>query len=464
MSEVEFLGAAQEVTGSMHLVRASSANVLLDCGLVQGHRRESFDRNRNLPVDAAALDAVVLSHAHVDHSGALPLLVKRGYRGPIYATPATRDLCAAMLVDAAMVQAGDARFINRAIERHGADMDSVEPLYDLEDVSRTLELFVGLPYHRPQLIARGVTLTFLDAGHVLGSAICVLDLADRRLAFTGDLGRRDMPILRDPEIPTGVHALIMESTYGNRLHEPIERMDDALAEVLRRTHARGGKVVIPSFALERAQELILAFKRLQHAGRLPPMPVYLDSPLAVKLTDVFRMHPECFDRETRTMLFGHGRLFEFDGLEYVSSVEDSKAIDASPAPLVVISGSGMAEGGRVLHHLRAFIEDSRTAVVIVGFQAQHTLGRRLVERRPRVRIFGVERDRNAEVVVLNGFSAHADRRELVEFALAVRERGSLETVALVHGEAPAQAALKGLLVERGLTDVRTPAVHDRLRC
>jgi metallo-beta-lactamase family protein len=464
--EIEFLGAAQTVTGSMHLVRTSRANVLLDCGLFQGHRRESFERNRNLPVDAEQVDAVVLSHAHIDHSGALPLLVKRGYRGPIYTTPATRDLCVAMLNDAAMVQDSDARFINHAIEHDRADMDPVEPLYDTEDVLRTLACFVGVPYGQAHSVAPGVTLTFLDAGHVLGSSICVLDLEERertrRVVFTGDLGRRNMPILRDPEIPSGTEVLLCESTYGDRLHDPIARMDDALAEALQHTYDRRGKVVIPSFALERAQELVLAFKRLQRAGRLPPMRIYVDSPLAVKLTEVFRRHPECYDRETRAMVLGHDPPFALEGLHYVSSVEESKAIDASPEPLVVVSGSGMAEGGRVLHHLRATVEDQRNTIIIVGFQAQHTLGRRLVERRPRVRIFGVERDRYAEVVVLSGFSAHADQRDLIEFIQAVRHNGKLETVALIHGEPPAQAVLQKRLGEAGFADVRIPAPRDRL--
>jgi metallo-beta-lactamase family protein len=459
--ELQPLGAARTVTGSMHLVRGRSARVLLDCGLFQGHRREAFARNRELPVDAAALDAVVLSHAHLDHSGALPLLVKRGFRGPIYATAATRDLCAALLRDAAVVQDADARYINRAIERGVRDLDPVEPLYDLDDVERALEHFVALSYHEARAIAPGATLTFFDAGHVLGSAVSALDVDARRLVFTGDLGRRGMPILRDPEIAPAADALLIESTYGDRLHDPIERMDDALAEVLSRTHARGGKVVIPSFALERAQELVLACKRLDAAGRLPPMPLYVDSPLAVKITDVFLRHPECYDDEARALLAA-GRPFEFDGLRYVTSVEESMAIDRAEGPLAVIAGSGMCEGGRVLHHLRAFVEDERNTIVIVGFQAQHTLGRRLVERRARVRIFGVERDRYAQVVVLNGFSAHADQRDLVDHVERTRAAGRLGPVVLVHGEPPAQTALARLLAARGFADVCAPAALEQL--
>jgi metallo-beta-lactamase family protein len=466
MIELECLGAARTVTGSMHLVRAGGRAVLLDCGLFQGHRAEAFRRNRELPLDPALVDAVILSHAHIDHSGALPSLVRKGYRGPIYATPATRDLCEVMLADAASIQESDARYINRAIERDHVDMEPVEPLYTAEDVDAVMQRMVAVPYHQATTAAPGVAFTFLDAGHVLGSAGVVLDLdggggARRRFAFTGDLGRRHMPILRDPEIPTGVDVLLMESTYGDRLHAPIAEMDDALQAVLAQTHARGGKVVIPSFALERAQEILLALKRLRLAGRLPPMPVFLDSPLAVKITDVFRRHPDCYDAETRALLAGPDSPFDFDGLRYVSTPADSMAIDAATEPLVVISGSGMAEGGRVLHHLRATVEDARNTVAIVGFQAQHTLGRRLVEKRARVKIFGVERDRNCEVVVLNGFSAHADQRDLVEFVREVRAAGPLARVILVHGEPKAQTALGQKLAALGVA-VDAPALRERI--
>jgi metallo-beta-lactamase family protein len=465
MIEVQFLGAAHEVTGSKHLVRTSRAAVLLDCGLFQGRRRETFARNRDLPLEPADLDAVVLSHAHVDHSGALPILCGRGFAGPIYATSATVDLCAPMLMDAAMLQESDARHIQRLIER-GAELDPVQPLFDQEDVVRALGQLVGLPYHRPQLVAPGITLQFLDAGHVLGSAIVVLDIDDEgrraRLAFTGDLGRRALPILRDPEVPTQVETLIVESTYGDRQHEPIEETGEALAAAIRRTCERGGKVIIPAFALERAQELIYQLKRLRAAGRIPAIPVYVDSPLTVKLTDVFRLHPECYDRETRTLL-QESSPFEFEGLRYVSDVEDSKAIDAADHPAIVIAGSGMCEGGRVLHHLRATVGDARNTVIIVGFQAQHTLGRRLVERRPEVRIFGLMNDRRAEVVVLNGFSAHADQRDLVRFVEDVRQKGPLRQVLLVHGEPAAQEALAAQLTERGFPTVSAPAQGERVR-
>ena len=464
--EIEFVGAAQTVTGSKHLVRTRHATILLDCGFFQGRRRESIERNKDLGLAVKEIDAVVLSHAHIDHSGGLPFLVKEGYEGSIYATPATRDLCAAMLADAAAIQRADARYVNKLVDKGETDMERVEALYDEHDVMKVLAQTVSLPYHRAQTIAPGVTLSFLDAGHVLGSAITVLDIDEdgkkKRIVFTGDLGRKRMPILRDPEAPTGAHVLISESTYGDRLHKPIEEMGDLLAGVLQRVHARGGKVIIPSFALERAQEVLYALKALRKQGRMPKMPIYVDSPLTVKITDVFRLHPECFDDETRKLLGTRDSPFEMDDLRYITDVDDSKALTAANEPAVIISASGMCEAGRVLHHLKATIESDKNCVLIVGFQAQHTLGRRIVERRARVKIFGVERDLRAEVVVLNGFSAHADQNDLVEFAVEAKAHGPLEHVALVHGEPGPQKVLAGLLREKGLGDVRAPAAGDKM--
>ncbi len=394
------------------------------------------------------------------------MLGKAGYDGPVFCTPATRDLCAAMLADAANIQESDARFINKLVERGESDMDRVEPLYGPDDVLRTLEQMIAIPYHRKLAVASGVTLTFFDAGHVLGSAITVLDVeedgATKRLVFTGDLGRKNMPILRDPESPEGADVLIMESTYGDRLHAPIAQMDEELAAVLERVHKRGGKVVIPSFALERAQEIVFALRGLKAKGRMPPMPVYVDSPLTVKITDVFKLHPECYDADTRALIQRNQSPFDFDDLRYVSSKEDSKGIDADPRPAIVISASGMCEAGRVLHHLKATVEDPKNAVLIVGFQAPQTLGRRMVEHRARVKIFGVERDLRAEVVVMNGFSAHADQKDLVEFVRDARKGGRLKNVALVHGEPGPQKVLTGLLGDGGM-HVTAPAAGDRLQ-
>jgi metallo-beta-lactamase family protein len=466
MIQLESLGAARTVTGSKHLLRTSRATVLLDCGLFQGHRHEANERNRSLAIDVSKLDAVVLSHAHIDHSGALPVLGRLGYRGPVYATSATRDLCLPMLLDAAAIQQSDARHILHLIER-GADLQPVQPLYDDDDVVQILGQMVALPYRQRHTIAPGISATFLDAGHVLGSAITVLDIEDEgrqmRIAYTGDLGRHHLPILRDPEVPTGVECLITESTYGDRLHGPAERLGDELAAVVKRVYERRGKVVIPSFALERAQDIVYELKRLRRAELIPAMPVYVDSPLTVKITDVFRQHPECYDREARALLTGNDSPFQFPGLHYVSDREESIAIDAETRPSIIISANGMCEGGRVLHHLRATIGDSRNCVAIVGFQAQDTLGRRLVERRPEVRIFGMPHKRLTEVVVLDGFSAHADQAGLVSFAESVRDRGPLRQVMLVHGEPPAQQALTRELSDRGFPSVVAPAPGERLR-
>jgi metallo-beta-lactamase family protein len=470
--QIEFVGAAQTVTGSKHLIRTKHANVLLDCGMFQGRRKESLQNNQELGVDPRSIDAVILSHAHIDHSGALPFLVRQGFEGPIYTTPATRDLCAVMLADAAMIQASDARYINKLIERDGVDMEPVEALYTQADVVRVLERMVAVPYRRTVNVADGVRVTFFDAGHVLGSAISAIDVEEtttgggsakaKRVVFTGDLGRKKMPILKDPEIVEGAHALLTESTYGDRLHKPIAAMEDDLAGVLERTYKRGGKVVIPSFALERAQEMLYAINELKRRGRMPKMPVYVDSPLTVKITDIFRLHPECYDEETRALIRENRSPFDFEEVRYISDKEESKAIDASPEPCVIISASGMCEAGRIVHHLKATIEDEKNTICIVGYQAVHTLGRRIVERRSRVKIFGVERDLRAEVVVMNGFSAHADQRDLVEYAGELKARGPLGRIALVHGEEVPQRALIAKMKENGIEGAVAPQAGSTL--
>jgi metallo-beta-lactamase family protein len=366
-----------------------------------------------------------------------------------------------MLEDAALIQAQDARFINKTIERDHVDMDPVEPLYDPEDVVRVLERMISVPYHRRVHVAQGVDVTFHDAGHVLGSAITQLfvdeDGKKTCLVFTGDLGRKHLPILRDPEIVSGADVLVTESTYGDRLHKPVEALEEELLAVVERTRKRGGKLIIPSFALERAQEVVFYLKGLRKKNLLPRIPVYVDSPLAVKITDIFKLHPECYDKETRALIEGRESPFDFEDLRYVADREDSKAIDGDDRPAIIISASGMCEAGRVLHHLKAHIESPKNTVAIVGYQAQHTLGRRLVERRPRVKIFGVERDVRAEVVVLNGFSAHADQKDLIEYAEAVRDRGNLRHVVLVHGEPKAQDVLADSLKKKGIDRVTAPA-------
>ncbi len=372
-----------------------------------------------------------------------------------------------MLLDTAFLMKSDAIHLEKIKKRGARHIDILEPLYNETEVRETIALFQQIPYREKQNIAPGIDLTFLDAGHVLGSAICVLDIEDQgtreRLVFTGDIGRKHLPILNDPEIPTGTTCLIMESTYGDRLHDPVELLPEELSEIIRKTISRKGKIVIPSFALERAQEIIFSLKKLRDLNHIPKVPVYVDSPLTVKITDVFKKHPECFDEITFAELNGKNSPFEFAGLEYISDVEDSKRISTSDEPCIIISASGMCEGGRILHHLQATVEDKKNTVLIVGYQAENTLGRRIVEKREEIKIFGTMFKLESEVCILNGFSAHADQIGLLGFAEAVKAAGSLKSIFLVHGDLPAQETLKGLLEEKVFSKVVIPKKGDQFK-
>jgi len=458
-----FAGAARTVTGSQHLLEFDGARLLLDCGLYQGRRRESNERNRNLPFDPGGVDAMILSHAHIDHAGNIPTLVKHGFRGSITCTPATRDLCSVMLRDSARIQEADADFLNR---KYADQLDeTIEPLYTETDALKALSHFRTLDYHQPVPVLPGITCTFWDAGHVLGSAIVQLDIdraPDRlRLIFSGDLGRRNMAILRDPEIPEPPDVLLLETTYGDRLHSPMSGMEEQLAEVVNRTVQRKGKILVPSFALERTQEFVYALHRLTDRKVIPPIPIYVDSPLSVRITEIFKLHPECFDEETRAFLRENGDPFGFENLRYVSNVEDSKALNGQDGPLMIIAASGMCEAGRILHHLRNAVEDPKNMVLIIGYQAQHTLGRRIAERKSVVKIFGVERALEAEVVVMDAFSAHADRDDLLDFV--ERCRGQLRKTLLIHGEEEQSDAFGKRLTDMGIPDVHTPLLGEFVR-
>jgi metallo-beta-lactamase family protein len=460
-TSVRFLGAAQEVTGSMHLVETSAGKLLIDCGMYQGRREESRARNAHLPPEAIAADAVILTHAHIDHSGSLPTLVRAGFRGKIYGTPATRDLCAYMLRDSARIQVQDAEYLNRQHE-DDPDWRAIEPIYDEQDAIAALSRFVGIPYDQEFAPLPGLRATLVEAGHILGSSQVHLDVPDgasttRRLVFSGDLGRKDLPILRDPAPIDRADYLFMESTYGDRVHAPIKAMEDQLADIVNDTVKKRGKVIIPAFAVGRTQEIVYSLHKLHIAGRIPPLPIFVDSPLAVNVTDVFKIHPECYDEETRAFVENNGPVFTFKGLRYIEDKNDSIALNNIKEPCIIVSASGMAESGRILHHLKNNVSDDKNTILVVGFMAQHTLGRRLVERRPKVRILGVERDLYARVVVMNGFSAHGDKNDLMAYAASAK---GARRVFLIHGEPDQQLPLIDALKQQGLA-VDNPKVGDR---
>ena len=386
---LQFHGAADGVTGSLHRLSVGDVDVLLDCGLFQGRRMESARRNRELPEWADKAEALILSHAHLDHSGSIPTLVKRGFTGNIFCTPPTRDLCSVMLRDSAMLQVQDARYLNKHLQRDGSSQ-RIEPLYTLEDAQRAVGQMISIPRHRPMRVAPGVTMTFHDSGHVLGSSVVQLDLTERgrhlRFLYTGDLGRAELPLLDDPEIVDGVDFLLMESTYGDRVHGDIAGMEHRLSEIVQRTIERGGRVYIPTFALVRAQEVLFALERLHDREHLPRVPIYIDSPLAIAITEIYKLHPESLDPGVRERILSRDDPFSPPGLRYVSDIAASRELQQSHEPCIVIAGSGMCEGGRILHHFTRGLENRRNSVILVGFMAQHTLGRRLLEgrRRPSV--------------------------------------------------------------------------------
>lgn len=426
----------------MHHVEAGGKRFVLDCGLYQGHRQEAFERNSHFPFPVSDLDAVVLSHAHIDHSGNLPTLVRNGYRGPIYATPATIDLCLAMLADSAYLQLKDAEFCNLRREHRrkiGRDDRECAPLYTPDDAAATYPLFRPAALGAKTEVAPGVCYQTYDAGHMLGATSMVIEADGVRLAFSGDVGRPGLPILRDPQTIGAADYLIMESTYGDRLHKKIEHAAEKLAAVVNRTAGRGGRIIVPSFAVGRTQQLVLLLHQLMDADRIPSIPIFVDSPLAINATEVFRKHPECWDQEARAFLANGGDPFGFRRLKYVRDVEESKALNTLHGPFLVISASGMCEAGRILHHLRNNIEDPRNTVLITGFQAEHTLGRKILNGDAEVPIFGEPMRLRAEVVSLEELSGHADQNELLEWMRPVA-RG-LKRVFLVHGEAAQGAAL-----------------------
>ena len=463
--QLTFWGAARTVTGSRHLLELGNGKrLLLDCGLFQGRRAEADRLNRHLPFEAAGIDAVLLSHAHIDHAGLLPKLYRDGFRGRIYATHATYDLCSLMLLDSAYIQEKDIEFVNKLRGRRGEP--PVSPLYRTEDAEAVLEHFVGVGYGQRFSPLVGVEAEYRDAGHILGAASVSLEVREdgctTRIGFTGDVGNKNRPILRDPQPMPDCDVLLTESTYGGKEHDPPDRARSELRQVIERTSGRGGKVIIPSFAVGRTQEIVHALDQLAHDDLLPPIPVYVDSPLAVNATGVFLAHPECYDRKLLEYMRNDADPFGFDRLTYIRDVEASKKLNETPMPMVIISASGMCEAGRILHHLRNTIEDPRNTVLIVGYCADHTLGKRLIERRPEVRIFGEPHALRAEVEVINSLSAHADEAGLLGFIerlarrlLSKRDAPDL-TAAEAYGQQHPQPVVREMLGHLGLLEELVP--------
>jgi metallo-beta-lactamase family protein len=432
--KLRFCGGIRTVTGSMHLIKTNYSQVLLDAGLFQGRREDFYTVNNSFPTTLSEINSMMLSHAHIDHSGNIPNLVKHGFNSPIYAISATADLCSLMLPDSGHIQEEDIKFLNKINQRKKIPLR--EPLYTEADARTALNYFRPVDYHQSIKLCNDIKGSFYDAGHVLGAAITVLDIKDKkrriRLAYAVDLGRKDLPLLKDPEIPENIDYLIIESTYGDREHEPIENAQDMLAQVINRTIKRGGKIIIPSFALERTQEVIYFLTQLIRAKRIPEIPIFVDSPLATNITKIFERNIRYMDTVTQSLIKQNLDPFGFDLVKYISASQESKELVLDKRPMIIISASGMCEAGRILHHLRNNIENPANTIMIVGYMAQNTLGKRIVDRTAVVKIFGEEYQLRAEVVKMNTFSGHADKNELLAY---VNQCGkTVKKIFVVHGE------------------------------
>lgn len=444
--KISFLGAAGEVTGSQHLIETDSRRILLDCGLFQGHRQESYLKNSWFAYPPDSIDAVFLSHGHMDHCGNLTRLFSKGFRGPIFCTSATADIAEMMLKDSARIQAEDAKYLARKLkEKH----PPIEPLYSEEDVDGVAKLFERLDYHEWHELGDDVKLRFLDAGHILGSAIIEMKIKDQRewrhLVFTGDLGRRNLPLLRDPETIEGCEVLISESTYGNRVHEKVSDIKEELYQILDEAYRVEGRVIIPAFSLGRTQQIIYYLNELYNEKRLPHIPIFVDSPLSTRLVSVFRHHLHEMDDEVQAMMEADKDPFGFALLDYVSTREQSIALNKRKGAFVVIAGSGMCENGRVRHHLKNGIDNIENTIVLMGYQAANTLGRRLQQRDPKVKIFDRYYKVKAKVVQLSGLSGHADVEDFKWWYAQSAKLGNIGQVFLVHGEPESAEALAALI-------------------
>ncbi|MFH0855395.1 MAG: MBL fold metallo-hydrolase [Candidatus Omnitrophota bacterium] len=447
--KVRFLGGVKTVTGSSHLVSCGKTEVLLDAGLFQGRRDESYAINTTFSFNPRLINALVLSHAHIDHCGSIPSLIKKGLRCKIYTTAATKALSELMLIDSGKIQEEDVKYVNKINKRIG--LPERKPLYTKKEASRATKIFRPISYNQKFCIAKNVYATLIDAGHILGSAVVVLDIKDEnrnvRLGYAVDLGRENLPLLNNPAIPKGLDYLIIESTYGARTHTPIEEAQSRLREAISRTLRRGGKVLIPSFTLERTQEVIYYLNALLKEKLIPDVPIYVDSPLATDITEVFERHPDYMDEENRQAIVRGESPFAFLNLRFIREQKESKALNADKRPMIIIAGSGMCESGRILHHLQNNIEDSRNMILVVGYMARDTLGRKIVSMDKFVRIFGIEYELNAEVVVINAMSGHADKNELMKFITACLP---LKRIFLVHGEEDQMLSLQEALTRNGL--------------
>jgi len=446
--KLTFHGAVRTVTGSQHLLEINNQRILLDCGLYQGRRKEAFELNRKGFCAGSEIDTLVLSHAHIDHSGNVPSLVKRGFKGNIYTTSATRDLCAVMLQDSGFIQERDVEYVNHKRKKLGKRL--FEPLYTKQDAVSSMKHFIGLGYEKPKQIADGVILTFFDAGHMLGSAHVAIDFEERntgktgRLVFSGDIGRKDLPIIRDPVVPhDGADILIIESTYGNRKHPSGSDIESELQRIVNKTYKKRGSLIIPAFAVGRTQQIIFILNKLYKEDKIPPLPVYIDSPLAIRTTEVFHLHPETFDLEVLEFMEQGNSPFKFDALHLARSVEDSKRLNKMSDPAIIISASGMMEHGRILHHLKNRIGRPENTVLVTGWQAPYTLGRQIVNGEKTVKIFGEQYEVKASIESLTGLSGHADKDELVSWASDLKKKPASTFV--VHGEVEASEALAGTL-------------------
>ncbi|MFA5092554.1 MAG: MBL fold metallo-hydrolase [Candidatus Omnitrophota bacterium] len=447
--QIKFLGGAKTVTGSSHLITAGKTEILLDAGLFQGHRDAFYEINTTFHYNPRTINAMVLSHAHVDHCGNIPNLIKQGLRCKIYTTSATKDLADLMLIDSGKIQEEDVRYVNKINRRINLPLRKV--LYTAKEASKATKIFRSISYNQKFCIAKDVCATILDAGHILGSGIVVLDIKDGerslRLGYAVDLGRKNLPLLADPVIPKNLDYLIIESTYGGRLHRPIEEAQSRLREAISRAVRRGGKVLIPSFTLERTQEVIYFLNELLKEKLIPSVPIYVDSPLATNITDLFKYHLDFLNEKTRQAFHRGDNPFELLNLRFIRDQKESKALNADKRPMIIIAGSGMCESGRILHHLQNNIEDTRNMILVVGYMARDTLGRKIVEKNPFVKIFGVEYELNAEVVVINAFSGHADQTELLDFVDACLP---LKRIFIVHGEVEQSQILADILTQKGL--------------